>query len=131
MTAEFSLWDRNFRTFSNSALACSPSLLSRVMVCLGLSTITVGWVEGNCTREPWDTDDMVELQECVEGHGEGGMAEEALSDLFRSGLSVPESMLERLVRVTEGEEEEGGGWDGRLSTSLSWRFSCWAACDRA
>lgn len=61
--------------------------------------------EGKCTLEPRDIDDMVELQEFVEGHGDGGAAVDALSDLFKSGLSVPESTLERLVRVTGGEDE--------------------------
>lgn len=70
---------------------------------------------------------MVELQERVEGHGEGGVAEDALSDLFKSGLCDSEPELDRLVRVTGGEDEveEGGCWGGRLSsiTSLSWMFS--------
>lgn len=70
-----------------------------------------GLGEGKCTLEPRDVDDIVELQESVEGHGEGGAAEDVLSDLFKSGLSVPESMLERLVRFTgdEDEVEEVGG----------------------
>lgn len=93
--------------------------------------MTVVFEPGKCTPEPRDTDDMVELQESVEGHGEGGMAEDTLSDLFKNGLSVPESMLERLVRVTGGEDEEVGGCGGRLSTSSSWMFSCCAAWDRA
>lgn len=79
-----------------------------------------------------DSDDMAELQESVEGHGEGGMAaEHTLSDLFNSGLSVPESMLEPLARFVGGEDEGGQGWCCRLSTSFSWMFSCWAARDRA
>lgn len=61
--------------------------------------------EGGCTLELRDIDDTVELQECVEGHGEGGEAVGALPDLFKSGLSVPESTLERLVWVTGGEDE--------------------------
>lgn len=94
-----------------------------------------GFEEGKCTGEPRDIDDMVELQESVEGHGEGGAAVDALSDLFKSGLSAPESILDRLVRVAGGEDEveEGGGWGGRLSstTSFSGTFSCRAAWDRA
>lgn len=105
MIAELSQWDRNFLTLSNSALACSPSLLSRLIPCLGLLTTSKGLEEEKCTLVPKDIDDMVELQESVEGHGEGGAAEDALSDLFKSGLSVPESMLERLVRVSGGEDE--------------------------
>lgn len=64
-----------------------------------------GLEEGKCTGDPRDIDDMVELQESVEGHGEGGAAKDALSDLFKSGLSAPESMLDRLVRVAGGEDE--------------------------
>lgn len=94
-----------------------------------------GLDEGMCTWEPRDMDDMVEVQESVEGHGEGGAAEDALADLFRSGLSAPESMLDRLVLVTGAEDEldEGGGLGGHLSstTSFSWMFSCRAAWDRA
>lgn len=129
MTSELSQWDRNFLTLSNSALACSPSLLSRLITCLGLSIMSEGLEEGKCTWDPRDIDDTVELQESEEGHGEGGAANDALSDLFKSGLSVPESMLVRLVRVTGGEDEERGGWVGRLSstTSFSWMLSCWAA----
>lgn len=127
MTSELSLWDRNFLTLSNSALVCSPSLLSRLITCLGLSTTAEGLVGGKCTWDPRDVDDMVELQESVEGHGEGGVAK----DLFKSGLSVPESMLVRLVRVTEGEDdvEESGGWGGGLfsTTSISWMLSWRAA----
>lgn len=131
MTAELSQWDRNFLTLSNSALACSPSLLSRLITCLGLSTTTDGLEPGECTRDPMDTDDMVESQERVEGHGEGGMAEDTLSDLFKSGLSVPESALGRLARATGGEGGKAGDWGGRRSASLSWMFSCCAARDRA
>lgn len=47
ITSEHSQWDRNFLTLSNSALACSPSLLSRLITCLGLSTMTEGLEEGN------------------------------------------------------------------------------------
>lgn len=131
MTVELSQWDRNFLTFSNSALACSPSLLPRLITCLGLSTMTDGLEPWRCTPELRDKVDMVELQDSVEGHWEGGIAEDTLSDLFKSGLSVPESMLECLVWVTGGENEEGGGWGGCLTTSFSWTFSCWAAWDRA
>lgn len=136
MTSELSQWDRNFLTLSNSALACSPSLLSRLITCLGLSTTTEGLEEGKCTWEPRDTDVMVELQESVEGHGEGGVADSgALSDLFKSGLSAPESMLDCLMRVTGGEDEleKGVGWGGCLSstTSFSSMFSCLAAWDKA
>lgn len=77
---------------------------------------------------------MVELQESVEGHGEGGGAEDTLSDLFKSGLSVPESVLDCLMRISgEVELEEGGGCGGPLSstTSFSWMFSCQAAWDSA
>lgn len=80
-------------------------------------------------------DDMVELQESVDGHGEGGAAEDALSDLFKRGLSAPESVLDCRVRLTGGEDEleEGGGWGGCLSAtnSFSWMFSCRTAWDRA
>lgn len=79
---------------------------------------------------------MEELQESLEGHGDGGAAVDALSDLFKSGLSVPESVLECLVRVPRGEDELEGrrGCVGRLpstTTSFPWMFSCWAAWDRA
>lgn len=87
--------------------------------------MTEGFEEGRSTPKLRDTVDLVELQESVEGQGDGGAAEDPLSDLFKRGLSVPESMLERLVRVTGGEEEVWGGWGGRLSSSafISWRFS--------
>lgn len=69
---------------------------------------------------------MVELEEAVEGQGDGGYA-----DLFKSGLSVPESMLERSVGVGGIEKQAAGvgTWRGHLSKSLmfSWR----AAWDRA
>lgn len=90
--------------------------------------MTDGSVEGRC---PIDIEDIAELQEREEGQGDGGAAEAALSDLFKRGLSVPESTLERLVRVTGGEEDAEGGWSGRLSSSASWMFSWRAAWDRA
>lgn len=71
--------------------------------------MTDGLESGKCTGGLRDPDDMVELQESEEGHGEGGMAEDTLSDLFKSGLSVPESMLEPLARFADGEDEEGQG----------------------
>lgn len=76
---------------------------------------------------------MVELQESEEGQGDGGVAEGAPSDLFKNGLSVPESMLERCVWITGGEEdpEDGGGWGGCFSPfSISWILSWWAAWDK-
>lgn len=126
MTSELSQWDLNFLTLSNSALACSPSLLSRLITFLGLSTINEGLEEGKCPWDPRDTDDMVESQESVEGHGEGGAA---IFDHFRSGLSVPESILVRFGTGGEGEVEERGSCIGRLSstTSFSWMLSCRAA----
>ena len=131
MTAELSQWDLNFRTLSNRALACSPSLLSRLISCLGLLTTTDGLEPGEHPWEVRDPDDMVEAQESVEGHGEGGTAEDTLSDLLSSGLSVPESVVEPLVRVTGGEDDRGGGRGGCLSTSFTRTFSCRAAWDRA
>lgn len=133
MTSELSLCDRNFLTLSNSALACSPSLLSKLMTCLGLSSMT--WLEGgkgNLDPRDVDVDDKAELQESVEGHGEGGQPKDAPPDLSKSGLSVPESLLVRLARVTgcEDEAEERGGCGARLSsstTSFSWMLSCRAA----
>lgn len=120
MTSELSQWERNFLTLSNSALVCSPSLLSRLIICLGPSATSEGLEDGKCTWELRDLDDMVELQETVEGHGEGGA--DTLSDLFKSGLPVAESMLECLVqRVTrtEDELEERGSWISCLSSAFS------------
>lgn len=73
---------------------------------------------------------MVELQDSVEGQGDGGVAN-ALSDLFKSGLSVPESMLECLVWVTvdEAEVKQVEGRRARLpsSSTVSWMLSWRAA----
>lgn len=128
MTAELSQWDLNFLSLSNSALACSPSLLSRLITWLWLSAITDGLEEGSCSRESRDTQDTVELQDSVEGQGDGGVAN-ALSVLFKSGLSVPESMLECLVWVTVGEVEvRWCGCCARLpSSTISWMLSWRAA----
>lgn len=72
---------------------------------------------------------MVELQDCVEGQGDGGVAN-ALSDLFKSGLSVPESMLECLVWATVDEVEvkvEGRRARLHSSSTISWMLSWRAA----
>lgn len=108
MTSEFSQWERNLLTLSNSARACSPSLLPRLATCLGLFGTTGGLAAGTQAWGAKDTDDTEEFQETVEGHGEGGAAKEALADLFRRGLSVPESKLECRFRGTGGEDRVGG-----------------------
>lgn len=131
MTSELSQCDRNLLTLSNSALACSPSLLPRLTTCLGLSTTTRS-EERKRTGHPTGVDDMAELQERVDGHGEGGAPQDALQGLFRSRLSVPESMLVRPMRVTGGGDEEGGGWGGPLSsTTSSSSFSRMLSCRTA
>lgn len=69
--------------------------------------MTGGFGEKKGPWEPRDTDDRVEVQDSVEGQGEGGAAEAGLSDLLRSGLSAPESVLERLLPVAAGVGELG------------------------
>lgn len=78
------------------------------------------------TSEPRDTEDIVELEEPVEGQGDGGE-----TDLFKRGLSVPESMLERPARIAgiEKHAEDTGVQRGRLCKS--WMVSWRAAWDRA
>lgn len=78
MTSELSQWERNRLTLSNSALACSPSLLSRLVTCVGPSGTNGGPEVGTQALGARDADDREEFQERVEGHGEGGVAVEAL-----------------------------------------------------
>lgn len=72
-----------------------------------------------CPWELRDIDDREELQDGVEGHGEGGVAINTLSDLFQRGLSVLESKLESFMWVAEDDIDMWGGCGGRLSSCFS------------